>query len=110
MESHCTKEPDGQHGDQLLTLRLRFWPGLVSFQYDQQCCGDPWTIHVLQHGTELCKGRLAEEKLHMTYRVDVHKMKNPTQCDAVYVGVNAGIMERIRPLYHDSGADLLIMR
>ena len=111
MESHCTKEPDGEHGDQLLTLCLRFWPGLASFQYDPKCCGDPWTIHVLQRGTELCKGRLAEEKLHTTYRVDVHKMKlnNPTQCNAVYVRVNAGIMERNRPLYHDIGADLLIM-
>ncbi len=99
VESHCTKEPDGEHGDQLLTLCLRFWPGLASFPFDPQGCGDPWTIQMLQHGTELCKGRLAAEKLHTTYRVDVHKMKlkSPTKCDAVYMGFNAGIMDRILP-------------
>ena len=54
---------------------------------------------MLQHGMELCKGRLAAEKLHTTYRVDVHemKLKSTTKCIAVYMGFNAGIMDRILP-------------
>ena len=94
-------------GDQILTLLWRFRPGLASFEYAPKCCGDPWTIHVLQCGTELCKGHSAEAKLLTTYRVDVRKMKlkkNLPKCDANYVNATVqnllqarGIVDHLCP-------------
>lgn len=85
VESQCTSESRCEHAVQLLALWPRIRQASASFEYDPRCCGDSWTIHVLQCGTELTKGRLAEATLLKKYGVDVRKMKEHPLCDASYV-------------------------
>ena len=63
IESQCRKESNCEHGNQLLSLFRKCRPGLASFEYDPNCSGDAWTVHVLQQGTQVHKGRRATQQL-----------------------------------------------
>ena len=84
IESQCRKESNCEHGNQLLSLFSQCHPGLASFEYDPNCSGDAWTVHVLQQGTQVHKGRRATQQLQKKYNVDV-EMKSHPEINAHYM-------------------------
>lgn len=87
VESHCTEESNCEHAENLLRLVpwLRPASTQASFEFDQRCCGDPWTTHVFQSGIQVSKGHSGEETLLTKYKIVVRKMKEHPICNALYV-------------------------